>query len=99
MSGHVFHPGHSELHGVTVVVETPNGVLYIGRFHEETAAGVLLHDAAEFRPSPSGPSREEFLQKTLRFGVRPERAHVLVAGTDVRRISRLVEWGEGNLPA
>ena len=23
VSGHVFHPGHHELHGVTVVVETP----------------------------------------------------------------------------
>jgi hypothetical protein len=98
MSGHVFHPGHSELHGVTVVLETPTGVLYIGRYHEETAAGVLLHDAAEFRPSPSGPSREEFVRKTLKFGVRPERAHVLVPGAEVRRISRLVEWGEGNPP-
>lgn len=92
MSGHVFHPGHSDLHGVTVVVETDSEALYVGRFHEETTAGILLHDVAEHRDSAGSPSREEFLQRTLKFGVRAVHRHLVVPSATVRRMSRLVEW-------
>lgn len=90
MSGHVFHPGHSDLHGVTVVLEAENDVLYVGRYHEETAEGVLLHDVAEHRDPAT---REEFLQKTLKFGVRAQRLHLVVPSAAVRRVVKLVEWG------
>jgi hypothetical protein len=93
MSGHVFHPGHSELHGITVVIETTGDALYVGRYHEETPAGVLLHDVAEHRTVATGPSREEFLRKTLKFGVRAEHQHFVVPAGEVQRITRLVEWG------
>jgi hypothetical protein len=89
MSGHVFHPGHSELHGITVVVETKGDVLYVGRFHEETPGGVLLHDVAEQRDLTG---RADFLRKTLKFGVRAERPHVVVPTEEVRRVVRLVDW-------
>ncbi|HTS88875.1 MAG TPA: hypothetical protein VMG41_10325 [Gemmatimonadales bacterium] len=93
MSGHVFHPGHAELHGITVVVETTGEMVYVGRYHEETPRGVLLHDVAEHRPSTDGPSREQFVSKTLKFGVRPQHKSLVVPSAEVRRISRLVEWG------
>ena len=54
VSGHVFHPGHSELHGITVVLETTGDVIYVGRYHEETDRGVLLHDVAEHRSRTVG---------------------------------------------
>ncbi len=92
MSGHVFHPGHSELHGITVVLEAGDEALYVGRYHEETAAGVLLHDVAEYRPGADAGSRDDFLRRTLKFGVRASRKHVVVPVAQVRRISRLVEW-------
>ncbi len=92
MPGHVFHPGHAELHGVTVVLETTGEALYVGRYHEETPSGVLLHDVAEHRPVPGGASREEFLRKTLKFGVHPTHRHLVVPTAQVGRISRLVEW-------
>lgn len=92
MSGHVFHPGHAELHGITVVLETTADSLFVGRYHEETAAGVLLHDVAEHRPAPGGPSREEFVARTLKFGVRADHRHKLVPRDEVRRVSRLTEW-------
>jgi hypothetical protein len=91
VTGHVFHPGHSELHGVTVLLETENGVLYVGRYHEETPAGVLLHDVAEYREG-SGGTAEEFLRRTLKFGVRATERNVLVPARTVRRVSRLVDW-------
>ena len=62
MSGHVFHPGHADLHGVTVVVETLGEVLYVGRYHEMTPKGLLLHDVAEHRPEGDKLSREEFMR-------------------------------------
>lgn len=92
MTGHVFHPGHSELHGITVVVETTGDALFVGRYHEETPAGHLLHDAAEHRPAAGQPTREDFLARTLKFGVRASHPHVVVPSGEVRRISRLVEW-------
>ena len=92
MSGHVFHPGHAELHGITVVLETTGSTLYVGRYHEETPAGVLLHDVAEHQDGPGAASREEFLRKTLKFGVRAAHRHLVVPKDQVQRISRLVEW-------
>jgi hypothetical protein len=90
MSGHVFHPGHSELHGITVVLETTGDAIYVGRYHEETPQGVLLHDVAEQRDPAA---RAEFLRRTLKFGVRADHPHVLIPTAEVRRVGRLVEWG------
>ena len=64
----MFHPGHHELHGVTVVVETAGPLTYVGRFDTEDAAGVHLldvgvHDAA------AGGTREDFVRRSARFGV------------------------------
>ncbi len=92
MTGHVFHPGHAELHGVTVVVETLSEVLYVGRYHEMTPKGLLLHDAAEHRPDGDKISREEFMARTLKFGVRADHRNLVLPAGEVRRITRLVEW-------
>lgn len=89
MSGHVFHPGHSELHGITVVLETAGDVLYIGRYHEETAKGILLHDAAECRDREG---QSDFVRRTLKFGVRATHRNVMVPPAEVRRVVRLVDW-------
>jgi len=92
MSGHVFHPGHSELHGVTVVLEAAAGVLYVGRYHEETPAGILLHDVAEHRAVAGGATAQEFVEKTLKFGVRATHHNIVVPSASVRRVSRLMDW-------
>jgi len=92
MSGHVFHPGHSDLHGITVVLETTGDALYVGRYHEETPNGVLLHDVAEHRAGAGGTSREEFFSKTMKFGVRALHRNLVVPGGEVKRITRLVDW-------
>ena len=91
MTGHVFHPGHSELHGVTVVLETDGGAVYVGRYHEETPAGILLHDVAEHHEG-LGMTAEEFVRKTQKFGVRAAHQHLVVPSSAVQRLSRLVDW-------
>ena len=97
MSGHVFHPGHEELHGVTVVVEGASGRIWVGRYHERTPAGVVLHDAASHDPAaPDGKSdRDGWISRQLKFGIRAERKLVVIPPAEVERITRLMAWEEG----
>lgn len=86
----MFHPGHHELHGVTVVVETSGLLTYVGRLDTEDAAGVHLldvgvHDAA------AGGTREEFIRRSARFGVRTDHKHLVVPRAQIARITRLGE--------
>ena len=89
MSGHVFHPGHDDLHGITVVLETASGRLVVGRWHERVEKGVVLHDAAAHEPG-SEQTREDFVARTLKFGVRPEH-RTLVVSEEVTSVRRLTE--------
>ena len=75
---------------MTVVVETSGPLTYVGRFDAEDAAGVHLldvgvHDAA------AGGSREEFVRRSARFGIRADRKHLVVPRAQVSRITRLGE--------
>jgi hypothetical protein len=91
MAGHVFHPGHAELHGITVVLET-NGVrTYVGRYDSEDAQGVHLLDVGIHDPAAGGLSKQEYLRASAKFGVRTDRKHLVVPVDEVIRITRLGE--------
>ena len=90
MTGHVFHPGHAELHGVTVVVETHGARTYVGRYDSEDEAGVHLLDVG-MHEEPTGISRDEYLRKTGKFGIRIDHRHLLIPRREVVRITRLAE--------
>jgi hypothetical protein len=85
MSGHVFHPGHSELHGITVVVETA-GALWVGRFHEVTPKGILLHDAGKY---DGAAGREDYLRQVLKYGIPATHRTAVIPEAEVVRISKL----------
>jgi hypothetical protein len=87
MSGHVFHPGHAELHGITVVVETARA-LWVGRFHEVTPKGILLHDAGRHEDG-AAESREEFLRKVMKYGIPATHRTAVIPEAEVVRISKL----------
>lgn len=89
MSGHVFHPGHDDLHGITVVLESSSGRTYVGRWHERTAKGIVLHDVASHDPA-SDQTRADFLARTQKFGVRPEQ-RTLIVTEEVRTVRRLAD--------
>lgn len=89
MTGHVFHPGHDDLHGITVVVEGTSGKTYVGRWHEQVEKGIVMHDVATHDPV-SDQSREDFLARTLKFGVKPEH-RTLVVAEEVRSVKKLAE--------
>ena len=92
MSGHVFHPGHEELHGVTVVVEGPGGRTWVGRYHERTGSGLMLRDAATHDAATAPISRDAWIDRQIRFGIQAEARHLVVPGDQAVRIVRLMEW-------
>lgn len=92
MPGHVFHPGHAELHGVTVVLDTSDGRTIVGRYHDTENGVVRLHDVA-VHDGVGGVSREEFLQRTLKFGVRTEHKFLPVPAETVTAMRPLNEIG------
>jgi hypothetical protein len=89
MSGHVFHPGHAELHGITVVLETHGARTYIGRYDSEDPSGVHMLDVGVHDPSVAPLSKEDYIRTSARFGVRSEHKHLVVPADDVARITRL----------
>ena len=91
MSGHVFHPGHQELHGVTVVLETRGSRIYVGRFDSQDERGVHMHDVGVHDAAAGGASKDEFLRRCDKFGIRPEHRDLLVPASEVASIRRLVD--------
>ena len=89
-SGHIFHPGHAELHGITVVVETNGARTYVGRYDREDEAGVHMLDVGVHDGSTDMP-KEEYLRRSAKFGVRSEHKHLVVPSQQVARITRLGE--------
>ena len=83
MSGHVFHQGHHALHGVTVVLETTGPRTYVGRFDTQDESGVHLLDVAVHDGGDRALSKDDFIRRTLKFGVRADRKHLLVPSGEV----------------
>jgi len=91
MTGHVFHPGHEELHGVTVVVEGNAGLTYVGRYHEQTPRGVLLHDVAVHDAGSSDHSVPSWLRRLAKFGIQIDRKSAVVPLEELIRVVRLTD--------
>ena len=86
-----FHQDKSELHGITVVVETASGDLYVGRCEDEDERTVILLDADMHRLTDE-VSREDYLQRAARFGVWNRLPRVELDRQDVTSIRRLGEF-------
>lgn len=69
MSGHVFHPGHDDLHGITVVVTGASGRSYLGRWHEQGNRGVVMKNVAIHDPAAAELPLEGWLAQQARFGI------------------------------
>ena len=91
MTGHVFHPGHQELHGVTVVLETRGAKTYVGRFDSQDERGVLMLDVGVHDAAAGGGSRDEYVRKSAKFGIRTDHKRLVVPADQVARITKLGE--------
>jgi hypothetical protein len=88
MPGHVFHPGHSELHGITVVVETNGPLTYVGRYDSEDERGVHMLDVG-VHDVAAGGSKDEYVGKSAKFGIRTVHKHLVIPAEQIVRITRL----------
>ncbi len=73
-----------------MVVETQGTLTYVGRFDTEDERGVHLmnvgvHDAT------AGGSKDEYVRRSAKFGVRAEEKHLVVPREQVARITKLAE--------
>ena len=91
MTGHVFHRDRQPLHGITVVIATPGTRTWVGRWHEQDDHGVHLLDAAMHDSDASEQTRDEFLARLLKFGVRAEHKHVLLPNDQIAEVTPLRE--------
>lgn len=88
MPGHVFHPGHEELHGVTVIVTGLSGRTYVGRYHERNERGVMLKDVG-IHESGNGLPLADWLDHQRKFGIRVDERALVVPGDEVAGMERL----------
>ena len=85
-----FHQGKSELHGITVVVETAAGDLYVGRCEDEDREVVILLDADMYRPTDA-LSRDDYLRRAFQVGVWNRFPRLELERATVSSIRRLGE--------
>ena len=87
MSGHVFHPGHDDLHGVTVVISGASGRTYLGRWHERTERGVTMRKVAVHDPATTPQSLEAWLARQRKFGVAATEKHLVVPAAEAGEVT------------
>lgn len=86
-----FHQGKSELHGITVVVDTDGPEVYVGRCDDMDEREVILNDADVHEAKDGTPSKTEYLEKAARFGVWKKFQRVVIPRSRVVSVTRLGE--------
>jgi hypothetical protein len=87
-----FHEGKSELHGITVVVDTVSSKVYIGRCWDMDDREIVLVDADEHEEGGGGRSKEEFVREAARVGVWKKHDRLTVPRSQVAWIRPLGEF-------
>jgi len=86
MSGHVFHPGHDEWHGQTVVVFTTARIV-VGRWDAVQGGRLLMHDVAVHEGT--GEPRDAWLARIKQYGIPVQHRDYDLPHGDVERVTRL----------
>jgi hypothetical protein len=87
LSGRPLHTNRHELHGVTVVLDTHEAATYIGRFDSQDEEGVHLFEVGVFDPAQG--SRDDYLRRSVKFGIRVDRPQVAIHAAAVAQITPL----------
>ena len=83
-----FHHGKGDLHGITVVVDTPGPQVYVGRCDTVTPDGVVLLDGEVHEATAAAP-KAAWIAQAARFGVWKRFDRVVVPSKEVASIVRL----------
>jgi hypothetical protein len=85
----VFHPGHDEWHGQTVVVDTNAARTFIGRWDADTGAAIRMFDVAVHDSAAAEESRDEWVARIKKFGIPVDEPTTLVPKGEVTTVIRL----------
>ena len=86
-----FHEGKSELHGITVVVDTDGPEIFIGRCDDMDEREVILNDADVHEVKDGSATKAEYLEKAARLGVWKKFERVVIPRSRVVSVTRLGE--------
>jgi len=86
-----FHHGKSELHGITVVVDTTGPEIFVGRCDDEDERGIILDDADVHKDGDDGRSKEEYVKRAAMLGVWKKYDRLLIPSEKVASVRRLGE--------
>ena len=87
-----FHQGKSELHGITVVVDTTGPEIFVGRCDDEDDRGIFLHDVDVHRDGEGGRSKEEYVKRAAMLGTWKKYDALLVPADKIASVRRLGEF-------
>lgn len=85
-----FHSHKHELHGITVVVETTDAELYVGRCDDMDDERVFMIDVDIFTDTDE-KARTEYLKKAFDWGVFAKHKRLVIDRAQVTSIRRLGE--------
>ncbi len=86
-----FHHNKSELHGITVVVDTPGAAIYIGRCDDMDDRRIILLDADVHEEGDDRPTKSEYVERAAQFGVWKKHDRVVIPRDQVSSVRRLGE--------
>ena len=88
------HDDKGELHGITIVVETSGPRTYIGRCFEESERGVVLLDVDYHDSQEHEKSKDEYLDRVVKFGQWKKLDQFVVPNDEVVSIRKLADLAE-----
>jgi hypothetical protein len=86
------HENRSELHGITVIVDTDGPEIYVGRCDDVLDGEVILMDADVHREDDGGLSKSAYLKRAAQYGVWKKLARIAIPRDRVLSVRRLVDF-------
>jgi hypothetical protein len=86
-----FHQNKSELHGITVVVDTDGPEIFVGRCDDMDDDRVILLDVDVHRDGDGGKSKAQYVEKAAMFGIWKQHDHLVIDRARVTSVRRLGE--------
>ena len=86
-----FHQNKSELHGITVVVDTDGPEIYVGRCDDMDDERVILLDVDVHADGDDGRSKDDYVKRAAQFGVWKKHDRLVLDRSRVTSVRRLGE--------
>jgi hypothetical protein len=86
-----FHQGKSELHGITVIVDTTGPEIFVGRCDDQDERGIFLQNVDVHLDGEGGRSKEEYVRRAAQLGVWKKYDRLVIPNDKIASVRRLGE--------